>query len=156
MTISLFRSAIIFPEDKEVIIHTGKITMKGWAYSGGGNWVERVEVSPDGLVLRILLSNVSDKLSEIPKWTHMVRRCSGRYDREGKPLSFEQDLPNSLFFLVGSIITLGASGRSTCQSTRKAGWSSVSGRGTLLTIPSLLLCAPLGSKQSDAQHLITP
>ncbi|KJA17907.1 hypothetical protein HYPSUDRAFT_90339 [Hypholoma sublateritium FD-334 SS-4] len=41
-------SAIIFPEDKEVIIHTGKITMKGWAYSGGGNWVERVEVSPDG------------------------------------------------------------------------------------------------------------
>ncbi|KAF9466226.1 Oxidoreductase, molybdopterin-binding domain-containing protein [Collybia nuda] len=41
-------SAIITPEDKEVIIHDGKITLKGWAYSGGGNWVERVEVSSDG------------------------------------------------------------------------------------------------------------
>ncbi|KAF8181541.1 Oxidoreductase, molybdopterin-binding domain-containing protein [Pholiota molesta] len=41
-------SAIIFPEDKEVIIHSGKIALQGWAYSGGGNWVERVEVSPDG------------------------------------------------------------------------------------------------------------
>jgi hypothetical protein len=46
--IILLRSAIIFPEDKEVIIHTGKIALQGWAYSGGGNWVERVEVSPDG------------------------------------------------------------------------------------------------------------
>ena len=26
----------------------GKIELKGWSYSGGGNWVERVEVSPDG------------------------------------------------------------------------------------------------------------
>lgn len=41
-------SAIIFPEDKQVIVHSGKITFRGWAYSGGGNWVERVEVSPDG------------------------------------------------------------------------------------------------------------
>jgi len=41
-------SAIIYPEDKNVVIHDGKITLKGWAYSGGGNWVERVEVSPDG------------------------------------------------------------------------------------------------------------
>ncbi|KAJ7364918.1 sulfite oxidase mitochondrial precursor [Mycena albidolilacea] len=41
-------SAIISPVDKKVIVHDGKITLKGWAYSGGGNWVERVEVSPDG------------------------------------------------------------------------------------------------------------
>jgi len=41
-------SAIIFPRDKEVIVHDGKIHLEGWAYSGGGNWVERVEVSPDG------------------------------------------------------------------------------------------------------------
>ncbi|OCH91604.1 molybdopterin binding oxidoreductase [Obba rivulosa] len=41
-------SAIIFPLDKKVIVHAGKIAMQGWSYSGGGNWVERVEVSPDG------------------------------------------------------------------------------------------------------------
>ncbi|KAJ6504715.1 molybdopterin binding oxidoreductase [Mycena vitilis] len=41
-------SAIISPVEKQVIIHDGKITLKGWGYSGGGNWVERVEVSPDG------------------------------------------------------------------------------------------------------------
>ena len=45
-----YRSAIIFPQDKEVIIHDGKIELSGWAYSGGGNWPERVEVSPDGYV----------------------------------------------------------------------------------------------------------
>lgn len=43
-----FRSAILFPADKQVIVHDGHIEAKGWAYSGGGNWVERVEVSPDG------------------------------------------------------------------------------------------------------------
>ncbi|KAH9936496.1 sulfite oxidase mitochondrial precursor [Fomitopsis serialis] len=41
-------SAIIFPQDKEVIIHDGHVELSGWAYSGGGNWPERVEVSPDG------------------------------------------------------------------------------------------------------------
>jgi sulfite oxidase len=41
-------SAIIFPLDKQTIVHSGKITMSGWAYSGGGNWVQRVEVSNDG------------------------------------------------------------------------------------------------------------
>ena len=45
---SLDRSAIITPKTKEIIVHDGKIQLKGWAYSGGGNWVERVEVSPDG------------------------------------------------------------------------------------------------------------
>ncbi|KAH9924353.1 sulfite oxidase mitochondrial precursor [Epithele typhae] len=41
-------SAIIFPTDKTTIIHDGTIDLQGWSYSGGGNWVERVEVSPDG------------------------------------------------------------------------------------------------------------
>ena len=36
------------PKTKDVIVHDGKITVQGWAYSGNGNWVERVEVSPDG------------------------------------------------------------------------------------------------------------
>ncbi|KAI0799857.1 sulfite oxidase mitochondrial precursor [Irpex lacteus] len=41
-------SAIMEPRDRDVIIHDGAIALKGWAYSGNGNWVERVEVSPDG------------------------------------------------------------------------------------------------------------
>ncbi|KAF7789479.1 hypothetical protein EIP86_000425 [Pleurotus ostreatoroseus] len=42
------RSAIMNPKTKDVIVHDGKVTVQGWAYSGNGNWVERVEVSPDG------------------------------------------------------------------------------------------------------------
>jgi sulfite oxidase len=41
-------SAIMAPNDKQVIVHQGKIEMSGWAYSGGGRWIERVDVSPDG------------------------------------------------------------------------------------------------------------
>ncbi|MCJ1369174.1 hypothetical protein MMC20_000383 [Loxospora ochrophaea] len=41
-------SAIMTPTDKSVILHDGKIHMRGWAYSGGGHWPERVEVSGDG------------------------------------------------------------------------------------------------------------
>ena len=41
-------SAILSPKTKEVVIHDGTITLQGWAYSGNGNWVERVEISPDG------------------------------------------------------------------------------------------------------------
>ncbi len=41
-------SAIMAPIDKAVIVHDGKITMDGWAYSGGGHWPIRVEVSGDG------------------------------------------------------------------------------------------------------------
>ncbi|KAJ9092063.1 hypothetical protein QFC19_008837 [Naganishia cerealis] len=41
-------SAILVPKDKEVIVHDGYIHCEGWAYSGGGHWVERVEVSIDG------------------------------------------------------------------------------------------------------------
>lgn len=40
-------SAIMTPINNDVIIHDGKISFTGWAYSGSG-WPERVEVSPDG------------------------------------------------------------------------------------------------------------
>lgn len=51
------RSAIIFPTDKQVVIHEGKIALQGWSYSGGGNWVERVEVSNDGWVLLLCIAD---------------------------------------------------------------------------------------------------
>ncbi|CAG8982800.1 hypothetical protein HYALB_00001081 [Hymenoscyphus albidus] len=41
-------SAIMSPWTKDVVIHDGTMNVKGWAYSGGGRWPERVEVSPDG------------------------------------------------------------------------------------------------------------
>ncbi len=40
-------SAIISPRNRDVIIHEGKIHVQGWAYSRGGRWPERVEVSAD-------------------------------------------------------------------------------------------------------------
>lgn len=36
------------PNDGDIIIHSGSIDLEGWAYSGGENWVERVECSVDG------------------------------------------------------------------------------------------------------------
>ncbi|KAL2429731.1 Sulfite oxidase, mitochondrial [Exophiala dermatitidis] len=41
-------SAIMSPWNKQVVVHEGAIEVKGWAYSGGGRWPERVEVSADG------------------------------------------------------------------------------------------------------------
>ena len=41
-------SAIMSPCTKQAVIHTGKIHCEGWAYSGGGRWPERVELSADG------------------------------------------------------------------------------------------------------------
>jgi len=41
-------SAIMEPWTKQVVVHNGTISVKGWAYSGGGRWPERVEVSTDG------------------------------------------------------------------------------------------------------------
>jgi sulfite oxidase len=41
-------SAIMTPVDKDQIVHDGHIKLRGWAYSGGGHWPERVEVSADG------------------------------------------------------------------------------------------------------------
>ncbi|CAF1124463.1 unnamed protein product [Adineta ricciae] len=41
-------SAIMTPKDREVVVHQGEIEITGWAYSGGGRWIERVDVSADG------------------------------------------------------------------------------------------------------------
>uniref|UniRef100_A0A8H7XT72 Sulfite oxidase n=1 Tax=Psilocybe cubensis TaxID=181762 RepID=A0A8H7XT72_PSICU len=41
-------SAIMEPWNKQVVVHGGYLRVKGWAYSGGGRWPERVEVSGDG------------------------------------------------------------------------------------------------------------
>jgi len=41
-------SAMLSPADMAVVVHDGEIECSGWAYSGGGRWIERVEVSPDG------------------------------------------------------------------------------------------------------------
>lgn len=41
-------SAIMTPVNFAQIIHDGKIKMRGWAYSGGGHWPVKVEVSGDG------------------------------------------------------------------------------------------------------------
>lgn len=41
-------SAILKPRNLDVIVHDGHIELQGWAYSGGENWIERVEVSLDG------------------------------------------------------------------------------------------------------------
>ncbi|KAF2145172.1 uncharacterized protein K452DRAFT_356473 [Aplosporella prunicola CBS 121167] len=41
-------SAIMSPVNMDQIVHDGKIKLRGWAYSGGGHWPVRVEVSGDG------------------------------------------------------------------------------------------------------------
>ncbi|KAK4161063.1 Oxidoreductase, molybdopterin-binding domain-containing protein [Cladorrhinum sp. PSN259] len=41
-------SAIMTPKDMQHVVHDGKVKLKGWAYSGGGHWPIRVEVSGDG------------------------------------------------------------------------------------------------------------
>ena len=41
-------SAIMSPMNKQVVVHSGAVKVNGWAYSGGGRWPERVEVSRDG------------------------------------------------------------------------------------------------------------
>lgn len=41
-------SAIMSPWTKQVVVHNGVIRCKGWAYSGGGRWPERVDLSANG------------------------------------------------------------------------------------------------------------
>ncbi|RYP68167.1 hypothetical protein DL771_006817 [Monosporascus sp. 5C6A] len=41
-------SAIMTPVHQDQIVHDGHIKLRGWAYSGGGHWPIRVEVSADG------------------------------------------------------------------------------------------------------------
>ena len=65
-------SAITSPVDKAVIIHEGKVTMRGWAYSGGGHWPIRVDVSSDGggVWYEVPFENLS------PKYYHAWRLWS--------------------------------------------------------------------------------
>ncbi|OBT53064.1 hypothetical protein VE04_07831 [Pseudogymnoascus sp. 24MN13] len=60
-------SAIMSPWTKQVVIHNGKIRCKGWAYSGGGRWPERVELSADGGFSWYAVPN--ENLSAKHKWT---------------------------------------------------------------------------------------
>ncbi|KAI4211567.1 MAG: hypothetical protein LQ351_005608 [Letrouitia transgressa] len=60
-------SAIMSPWTKQVVIHNGKIHCKGWAYSGGGRWPERVELSSDGGFSWYAVPN--ENLSSKHKWT---------------------------------------------------------------------------------------
>ncbi|KEY68513.1 hypothetical protein S7711_08365 [Stachybotrys chartarum IBT 7711] len=82
-------SAIMSPWNKEVVVHNGKIEVTGWAYSGGGRWPERVEVSADGgfVWYAVPVENLSAKhkftwrtwTAHVPcdheGWTELVVRC---------------------------------------------------------------------------------
>ncbi|KAK6206645.1 hypothetical protein LQW54_007597 [Pestalotiopsis sp. IQ-011] len=82
-------SAIMSPWTKQVVIHNGKIKCKGWAYSGGGRWPERVEVSADGGFdwYAVPLENLSakgkwawrtweiDLPCDVEGWVEIVCRC---------------------------------------------------------------------------------
>uniref|UniRef100_A0A0W0EWL6 Putative sulfite oxidase mitochondrial n=1 Tax=Moniliophthora roreri TaxID=221103 RepID=A0A0W0EWL6_MONRR len=84
-------SAIIYSLNKQAIVHDGKISLKGLAYSGGGNWVERIELSPDGYdlrsfsgfdvirILRGIITTLGDWSIELPVdaegWLEFYVRC---------------------------------------------------------------------------------
>jgi sulfite oxidase len=82
-------SAIMSPWQRQVVIHNGTIRCKGWAYSGGGRWPERVELSADGGFnwYPVPLENMSKKRTwtwrtwkidlpvDFEGWTEIVCRC---------------------------------------------------------------------------------
>ncbi|CAG7558055.1 unnamed protein product [Fusarium equiseti] len=82
-------SAIMSPWNKEVVIHDGEIEVTGWAYSGGGRWPERVEISADGgfVWYPVPIENLSPKhkfawrtfKGKVPcdheGWIELVVRC---------------------------------------------------------------------------------
>lgn len=41
-------SCIMQPLTNQVLVHDGEIDIAGWAFVGGGRWIERIEVSSDG------------------------------------------------------------------------------------------------------------
>ena len=59
--------SIMSPWTKQIVIHNGRIHCKGWAYSGGGRWPERVELSADGGFSWYAVPN--ENLSSKHKWT---------------------------------------------------------------------------------------
>ena len=82
-------SAIMSPINKQVVVHSGKVKLNGWAYSGGGRWPERVEVSPNGGFswYAVPPENLSDKHKfawrtwwlelpvDVEGWIELVVRC---------------------------------------------------------------------------------
>lgn len=82
-------SAIMSPWTKQVVLHEGSIRCKGWAYSGGGRWPERVELSADGGFswYTVPLENLSKKRKwtwrtwsidlpcDVEGWVEIVVRC---------------------------------------------------------------------------------
>lgn len=74
-------SAIMSPWQKQVVIHNGIIEIKGWAYSGGGRWPERVEVSPDGGYLWYAVPN--ENLSPKHKFAWRTFHMDLPVDAEG-------------------------------------------------------------------------
>lgn len=82
-------SAIMTPWTKQVVVHQGAIEVKGWAYSGGGRWPERVEVSADGGFnwYEVPTENLSPKHKfawrtwhlrvpcDVEGWIELVARC---------------------------------------------------------------------------------
>jgi sulfite oxidase len=82
-------SAIMSPWTKQVVIHNGSIHCQGWAYSGGGRWPERVELSADGGFswYAVPLENLSKKgrwtwrtwfidlPCDVEGWIEIVCRC---------------------------------------------------------------------------------
>lgn len=82
-------SAIMSPWTKQIVVHNGAIRCKGWAYSGGGRWPERVELSADGGFswYAVPLENMSPKHKwtwrtweyelpcDVEGWVEIVVRC---------------------------------------------------------------------------------
>ncbi|KAI9730074.1 MAG: hypothetical protein M1834_006066 [Cirrosporium novae-zelandiae] len=66
-------SAIMTPSDKSQIVHDGKIHLTGWAYSGGGHFPTRVEVSGDGgnIWYEVPYHNLSQKYFHAWRTWHM-------------------------------------------------------------------------------------
>jgi sulfite oxidase len=74
-------SAIMSPWTKQVVVHNGHIRTKGWAYSGGGRWPERVELSADGGFSWYAVPN--ENLSKKGKWTWRTWEFDLPVDVEG-------------------------------------------------------------------------
>lgn len=74
-------SAIMSPWTKQVVIHNGKIHCKGWAYSGGGRWPERIELSADGGFSWYAVPN--HQMSKKHKWTWRTWQFDLPCDVEG-------------------------------------------------------------------------
>lgn len=74
-------SAIMSPWSKQTVFHNGNIHCKGWAYSGGGRWPERVELSSDGGFTWYAVPE--EQLSKKGKWTWRTWEINLPCDVEG-------------------------------------------------------------------------